>query len=137
MPNHVHFLVVPQHEDNSARLFRSAHRKYTLRINLAHAWRGHSWQERFHSSVMDEGHLMSCVRYIELNPVRAGFCDLPEDWEGYLRGAEDEFSAEEKRRLSRTGRPGGNDEFIECVEAIAGRDLKLKKAGRKPSASNR
>lgn len=35
----------------------------------------HLWQGRFHSCVLDERHLYAAVRYVELNPVRAGLCD--------------------------------------------------------------
>jgi putative transposase len=49
-------------------------------INKRENWRGHLWQERFHSFVMDEQHLLAAVRYVELNPVRAGLCSHPEEW---------------------------------------------------------
>ena len=80
MPNHVHWVAVPERQDSLAALFRVAHRKYTRRINFRMNWRGHLWQERFHSSVMDERHLLAAVRYVELNPVRAQLCKNPEDW---------------------------------------------------------
>ena len=80
MPNHVHLVVVPNEEESLARLFRQVHRRYARLINDREKWRGHLWQERFHSFVMNEEHLMAAVRYVELNPVRAGLCALPEDW---------------------------------------------------------
>ena len=80
MPNHVHLIVVPQRSDSLAALFGLAHRRYARRINEAREWKGHLWQERFHSVVMDEAHLLAAVRYVELNPVRAGLCSRPEDW---------------------------------------------------------
>lgn len=75
MPNHVHLVVVPKTESSLAALFSDAHRRYTRRINAREGWKGHLWQERFHSSVMDENYLLSTVRYVELNPVRARLCD--------------------------------------------------------------
>src|SRR5210317_374899 len=74
MPNHVHHVIVPGKEDSLAALFSDAHRRYTRRINFREGWRGHLWQERFHSFVMDERHLNATVRYVELNPVAAGLC---------------------------------------------------------------
>jgi len=71
MPNHVHFVIVPEHKDGLADLFKEAHRRYTRRINFRENWRGHLWQERFHYFVMDEKHLNATVRYVELNPVSA------------------------------------------------------------------
>jgi len=57
-----------------------AHRRYTSRINFREGWRGHLWQGRFASYVMDEDYLLACVRYIEMNPVRAGLAVKPEQW---------------------------------------------------------
>ena len=80
MPNHVHFVIVPGHESSLACLFKQAHRRYTRRINFREKWRGHLWQERFHSFVMDEPHLNATVRYVELNPVVAKLCSTPDEW---------------------------------------------------------
>jgi len=38
---------------------------------LPEGWRGHLWQGRFASFVMEEAYLRSAVRYVEMNPVRA------------------------------------------------------------------
>ncbi len=80
MPNHVHLVVVPEHKDSLHLFFAEAHRRYTRFINRRNQWQGHLWQERFHSFVMDESHLQVAVRYVELNPVRAGLCERAEDW---------------------------------------------------------
>ena len=80
MPNHVHLVVVPARPDSLADFFKEAHRRYTRIINLREGWRGHLWQERFHSFVMDEQHLRAAVRYVELNPVRAKLCHRAEQW---------------------------------------------------------
>jgi hypothetical protein len=50
------------------------------RINFRENWKGHLWQERFHSFVMDEHYLLATVRYTELNPIRARLCPCPADW---------------------------------------------------------
>ena len=41
---------------------------------------GHLWQGRFGSVVMDEDHLANAVRYVSLNPVRAGLVEKAEEW---------------------------------------------------------
>ncbi len=79
MPNHVHVIAVPEREDGLARCFGEAHLHYTWRINTQNGWRGHLWQARFGSSVMDERYLMAAVRYVERNPVRAGI--VRQAWE--------------------------------------------------------
>ena len=57
-----------------------AHRRYSRRINLAKGWTGYLWQGRFASYPMDDAHLMTAVRYIELNPVKAKLARSAEDW---------------------------------------------------------
>ncbi|MBT8140335.1 MAG: transposase [Gammaproteobacteria bacterium] len=80
MPNHVHFIVVPQRKNSLAALFSEAHRRYTRRINEREKWCGHLWQARFHSAALDEQHLLAAARYVELNPVRATMCQQPQEW---------------------------------------------------------
>jgi putative transposase len=80
MPNHVHLIMVPRSADGLRCAVAETHRRYTRMINLRMGWSGHLWQERYHSFVMDEPHLLAAARYLELNPVRAGLCERPEDW---------------------------------------------------------
>ena len=80
MPNHVHLIVVPEQRNDLAQLFGRAHRKYALEVNTRDGWQGHLWQERYHSFVMDEEHLLAAVRYVEMNPVRASLCRDPAEW---------------------------------------------------------
>ena len=71
MPNHVYFILVPSEEDGLRATFAESHRLYKRRINFRNGWRGHLWQERFHSIPHDEQHLHQAVRYVELNPAAA------------------------------------------------------------------
>jgi putative transposase len=80
MPNHVHLVVVPQTAGALAAGIGEAHRRYTRRVNFRQGWRGHLWQGRFASYVMDEEHLLAAVRYIEMNPVRAALVERAEDY---------------------------------------------------------
>lgn len=150
MPNHVHFVIVPEHSDSLARLFKEAHRRYTREINHRNAWQGHLWQERFHSTVMDEPHLIAAVRYVELNPVIAGLCSRPEEWPwssacAHIRKTDDALLAnppilrmisnwnaylnaplgQERvaaiKRHSSSGQPLGDEKFITHLEGITGR----------------
>jgi putative transposase len=160
MPNHVHLIVVPHRRDSLAEFFRQAHRTYTLAINAREGWQGHLWQERFHSFVMDENHLLAAVRYTELNPVRAGICELPSEWpwssyRAHLKGVDDKLVTvgpmlsridnwrnyvksenrdvekfAELRERSRTGRPAGDDCFVGRLEQLVGRNLRKRKPGR-------
>jgi len=81
MPNHVHLLAVPRSGDGLARAFGQVHRRYTRMVNARHGWKGHLWQGRFSSWVVDGDALLATARYIERNPVRAGLVSAPEDYE--------------------------------------------------------
>ncbi len=57
-----------------------AHRRYTRMINFRKKWRGYLWQGRFASFPMDDIYMFRAARYIEMNPVRAGIVDYPEEY---------------------------------------------------------
>ena len=80
MPNHVHLILVPDRPEGLRAALGKTHRRYARRVNRREGWRGHLWQERFHSFALDEGHLLACARYVELNPVRAGLVRRARDW---------------------------------------------------------
>ncbi|HEX2464635.1 MAG TPA: transposase [Thermoanaerobaculia bacterium] len=96
MPNHVHLIAVPSTEHALARALGEAHRRYALRVNKRKGWTGHLWQERFSSFAMDGPRLPSAIRYILLNPVRAGLATTATDWpyssaRAQIAGAPDEL----------------------------------------------
>ena len=62
MPNHAHLIAVPKSEHALRRAIGEAHRRYTRRINFREGWRGHLWQGRFASFVMEEPHLLAAAR---------------------------------------------------------------------------
>lgn len=80
MPNHVHLILTPSTADSLRAALADAHRRYSRRINFAHGWSGYLWQGRFASYPMDDAHLMTAIRYVELNPVRAGLAHRADDW---------------------------------------------------------
>ena len=75
MPNHVHWMVIPQEEKSLARTFGEAHGRYAAYANAKITRSGHFWQNRFFSCPMDEVHLWPALRYVERNPVRALMVD--------------------------------------------------------------
>ena len=72
--------MVPETADGLWRGIGEAHRRYTRRVNFREGWRGHLWQGRFASFVMDEPHLLAATRHVERNPVKAGLVDLAQAW---------------------------------------------------------
>ena len=72
MTNHVHLVAIPGNKEEFSSTLGETHRKYTTIINIREEWRGHLWQGRFWSFPLDDCYLYRAVRYVELNPVRAG-----------------------------------------------------------------
>jgi putative transposase len=80
MSNHVHLLVGATQAGAVSRMMQSVGRRYVRRFNARHGRTGTLWEGRFKSCLMDSvGYLLACLRYIELNPVRAAMVALP--WE--------------------------------------------------------
>ena len=53
MPDHVHLVAAPQTQEGLRLAIAEAHRRYSRRINFRQNWRGHLWQGRFASCIMD------------------------------------------------------------------------------------
>jgi len=86
MTNHVHLLITAERPDGPARLMQSLGRRYVQYINRAYRRSGSLWEGRYKSSVVQaEAYLFTCMRYIELNPVRAGMVSDPAHyrWSSY------------------------------------------------------
>ena len=81
MPNHVHLLVTPKESGGVARMMQDLGRRYVRIFNDVHARTGTLWEGRYKSAMIDsERYLLTCQRYIELNPVRAGIVSTPADF---------------------------------------------------------
>lgn len=80
MSNHVHLIAVPHTQGALCQCLRHAHGRYAAFWNGQRCSTGHVWQGRFYSCPLDELHLWEALRYVELNPVRAGMVETPERW---------------------------------------------------------
>jgi putative transposase len=122
--------------------------------------KGHLWQGRFFSSILDDRYLYAAVRYVENNPVRAGLvkdpwdwgwssarthvkeedCGVPLaditqfmeiiDWKEYLSGPEDEALIKTLKDNTLRGRPSAAVDFISNLEKIVNIKLTPQKKGR-------
>ena len=161
MPDHVHLVGVPKHQESLGRALRDAHTAYALRFNRETGESGHVWQGRFFSCPLDEEHLAEAVRFVERNPVRVGFagnaeayawssaaahCGLwadslvlpnapdhatAERWQQWLT-EDNPRAADLIRKHTKPGRPCGSPEYVTQLEALLGRPLRPRKRGRKP-----
>ncbi len=114
---------------------------------------------------MDEDYILAAVRYVELNPVKARLCRMPQGWRwsstpAHLAGRDDLPSRSEPMldrvddwasylasdrdtcdelldRYSRTGRPLGDERFVSRLESLTGAVLARKRPGRKPNGSGK
>ena len=157
MTNHVHLVVVPARPEALAHGIGEAHRRYTRAVNFREGVRGHLFQERFHSfPIQTDRHLLTVVRYVERNPVRARLVRQPADypWSSarhHLTGTPDPLvtgspigtlapdwgqfvcAPEEElallRRHVRTGRPWGTSDWLQLLEQQLGRPLRPRTGG--------
>jgi putative transposase len=161
MPNHVHLILTPTHPDGLRRALAKVHRAYAGIIHARQKKIGHFWQGRFGAVAMDEDHLLSAVRYVGLNPVRAGLVKQAADWpwssarahltgepdgvtdlapmtdrlpspEGLFDLLEADVAAfDALRKAESIGRPVGSETFLNRIAEHIGRTVKPEKRGRR------
>jgi putative transposase len=161
MPNHIHAILVPKHEDGLRAALAPTHRRYAGLINARRRKTGHFWQGRYGAAVMDEEHLAAAFRYVLRNPVDSKLVERPEDWRwssagAYLKHRKDgltdtspmlgrfpdmralilgKISGYEDvvvRDDETIGRPRGDARFFKRLEIKSGRSLLPGKRGPKP-----
>ena len=161
MPNHVHLILVPADEDGLRRALAPVHRRYAGTVHARQQRTGHFWQGRFGCVAMDEEHCAAAIRYVLMNPVRAGLTQQATDWPwssapsllalgedgltsrlpvldrwpdlaALLESAEDEERTMRLRKAESIGRLIGSDAWLAELEERSGRPLKPAKRGRRP-----
>ncbi len=111
MTNHVHLLVTPHTEGGIGKMMQMLGRYYVQYFNYCYKRTGTLWEGRYKAALIDsEQYLLTCMRYIELNPVRAqNMVNHPAEypWSSYAfnaLGKEDQLvtSHSEYRRIGAT-----------------------------------
>ena len=78
MDNHVHLLLTPPAPGATSRMMQWLGRQYVGQFNARHGRTGTLWEGRYKACLVDDAdYLLRCVRYIDLNPVRARMTDDP------------------------------------------------------------
>lgn len=101
MTNHVHLLARPKTTESLSKMMQGVALCYTQYINRKYRRTGRLWENRYHSSIIDEErHLWAVVRYIEQNPWRARMVNREQDYpyssaKAHLEGKEDDLLGEE------------------------------------------
>lgn len=160
MPNHIHMVGVPGRQESLARLFNTVHMLYAQYFNRKRNATGHLWQGRFFSCILDERHLYAAVRYVEMNPVRSGLAETPQeypwssakahitgvhdpilsagcflnetikDWARYLGTDSDQEATGHLIKATKIGRPCGGEDFVKKMEEFLDRRLTARPRGR-------
>jgi putative transposase len=133
--------------------------RYSMYFNRKKKAAGHLFQGRFFSSPLDSEHLYEALRYVELNPLRAGIISRVDgykwssmkmrltgkgkyalssvheyveidDWKAYLKEKSDEEILETLRERTKTNRPAGDSKFIKKIEKLSGKTFNFNKQGR-------
>ncbi|MFT3778159.1 MAG: transposase [Ottowia sp.] len=90
MTNHVHLLLTPQTGEGIPKMMQALGRGYVRRFNRRHGRSGTLFEGRYRGTLIEaERHLLACMAYIDLNPVRAGMVARPEGypWSSYAHHA--------------------------------------------------
>jgi len=81
MPNHFHLVLWPQHDGDLSRWMQWLLTTHVRRHHRSYRCNGHIWQGRFHAFPIEEdNHLLTVLRYVERNPLRANLVNRAEDW---------------------------------------------------------
>ncbi len=88
MPNHFHLVLWPREDGEVSRWMQWLMTAQVRRHHRRHGSGGHLWQGRFKAfPIQRDDHLLSVLRYVERNPLRAGLVARAEDWPWSSLGA--------------------------------------------------
>lgn len=93
MTNHIHLLATPEANNSISLIMQYTGRRYVPYINHTYGSSGSIWEGRYKANLIhDEEYLLTCMRYIELNPVRANMARTPGSyrWSSYCANGKGE-----------------------------------------------
>jgi REP element-mobilizing transposase RayT len=103
-----------------SELMRSLQSKIARWFNVTHNRRGRFWAERFKSVLLeDKKAMLDCLLYVELNPVRAGIVQRPEEFDGsslyYRELKDDKWMAPLTEIVGRPKRADAMHDYKSCI----------------------
>jgi putative transposase len=90
MTNHFHLLATPESEHSISKTLQSVGRRYVGYFNYMYQRSGTLWEGRYRATVVEsKRYLLTLMRYIEMNPIRAGMAAAPGEykWSSHGRNA--------------------------------------------------
>lgn len=132
MDDHYHLLVTPSSGQALPKAMQALGRHYVRYFNATHVRTGTLWEGRYRSTVLQaERHLLACMAYIDLNPVRAGRVERAQDhaWSshGHYAGLRDDKLLTTPRSVWDLGNTpfARESAYRELVETGLGSDTQL------------
>lgn len=135
--NHIHLLCIADQAQEISGLMKKVQGEFGQAYNLRNERSGAFWSDRFHCTLVDVGqHLWNCMRYIDLNMVRAGVVQHPREWPwcGYqeICGEKTNLQLINTDRLSELTRPESpealRDRYRETIEEGLRREKQIRDA---------
>jgi putative transposase len=81
MPNHFHLVVMPHQSEDLSKWMQWLLTSHVRRFHKHYGTSGHIWQGRYKSFLIQkDSHLLSVLKYVESNPLRAGLVNAANNW---------------------------------------------------------
>jgi putative transposase len=161
MPNHLHLVVQPKLDGDLARWTHWLFTTHVSRYHRKHKSSGRVWQGRFKAfAIQEDDHLLTVLRYVERNSLRAGLVDraerwlwgslrwrdaqlspiqlqpppiaLPANWVQYVNESQTQAELESIRISVNRQRPFGSQDWVEIKAREFGLSQSLRSVGRPP-----
>ena len=163
MPNHFHFVLWPRQDGDLSAFMQWLMTTHVRRHHRAHGTSGHLWQDRFKAfALQDDSHLLTVLRYVERNPLRAelvrraeawpwsslakgrgdedassipvaeGPLPRPADWIAHVNAAQSAAELEQVRNCIARGRPFGSERWVARTATRLGLPAAPRPRGRPP-----
>jgi len=159
MPNHFHLVLWPHEAGDLSQWMHWLLNTHVRRYHRHHGSSGHLWQGRFKAFAIEhDAHLLTVLRYVERNALRAGLVERAELWpwsslhreaseprptywhagpvprpEGWLAWVNEPVTEAELKQLRvclERGRPYGNEGWQKSMAMRLGVEASLRSRGR-------
>lgn len=135
--NHTHLLLIVLCPTSISTFMRHLEGEFASYYNRRKHRRGAFWSERYHATLIEDGcHFWNCMRYIDLNMVRAGVVNHPMDWPwcGYqeIAGLRQRYRILDLQEVLRLGKQKDFRDFTAWYDVELDQTLKTASGRREP-----